>query len=146
MSWDDMPRGAIVATAQLKAVQRVKHDQSGRKDGYVEVIHPWGSVVWVDPFGDFSPGRYLWRLADIRRVDPPVPAKGGRMLWNWHEMCFPRWKMGPVDLYHTLCERKQGPGDIVVYPDQVTCPECCARYTPGMALSGGISEAKIGGT
>ena len=78
----------------------------------------------------------------IRRIS----AKGGRMVWNWHEICFPRWKMGPVDLYHTLCERKRGPGDIVVYPDQVTCPECRARYTPGMALSGGISEAKVGGT
>ena len=146
MPWDEMPRGAIVATAHLKAVQLVRMDQRDRSDGYVEVTHPWGGVVRVDPFGDFSPGRYLWRLVDIKRIDPPIPAKGGRMLWNWHEICFSRWKMGPVDLYHTLCERKRGPGDIAEYREQVTCPECRARYTPGMALSGGISEAKVGGT
>ena len=35
-----MPRGAIVATAHLKAVQRVKMNQEGRRDGYVEVTHP----------------------------------------------------------------------------------------------------------
>ena len=67
------------------------------------------------------------------------------MLWDWKEICFARWKMGLVDLYHTLCERKRGPGDIAEYREQVTCPECRARYTPGMALSGGISEAEVGG-
>ena len=85
-----------------------------------------------------------WR--DIRRVDPPVPAKGGRGLWDWQELCFPRWKMGTVDLYHTLCERKRGPDDIVVYEEQITCPECRSRYTPSMAVSAGISTARIGGT
>ena len=146
MSWDEMPRGAIVATAHLKAVQRVRIDQGGRSDGYVEVTHPWGAVVRVDPFGDFSAGRYLWRLADIKRIDPPVPAKGSRGLWDWHEICFPRWKMGVVDLYQTLCERKRGPNDIVVYEEQITCPECRSRYRPSMALSAGISTARIGGT
>lgn len=32
------------------------------------------------PYGDFTPGRYAWLLADIVPVDPPVPFKGGQGL------------------------------------------------------------------
>lgn len=34
------------------------------------------------PFGDFTPGRYAWELANIRRIEP-IPAKGQQGLWNW---------------------------------------------------------------
>lgn len=32
------------------------------------------------PYGDFTPGRFAWLLADIVPVDPPVPFKGGQGL------------------------------------------------------------------
>lgn len=32
------------------------------------------------PYGDFTPGRYAWLLADVVPVDPPVPFKGGQGL------------------------------------------------------------------
>lgn len=32
------------------------------------------------PYGDFTPGRFAWLLADIKPVDPPVPFKGGQGL------------------------------------------------------------------
>lgn len=35
------------------------------------------------PFGDFTPGRWAWLLADIQRLNPPVPAKGRQGLWEW---------------------------------------------------------------
>lgn len=34
-------------------------------------------------FGDYSPGRYAWILEDPKPLPQPVPAKGGRRLWNW---------------------------------------------------------------
>jgi hypothetical protein len=35
------------------------------------------------PYGDFAPGRFAWLLADIKPLDPPVPATGHQGLWNW---------------------------------------------------------------
>jgi activating signal cointegrator 1 len=34
-------------------------------------------------FGNFEDGRYAWRLEMVDVYEPPRPAKGNRMLWNW---------------------------------------------------------------
>ena len=60
-----LPRGVVVATAIL-----------------AESI-PAGRVP-VDPFGDYSPGRWAWRLEDVQSVDPHIPAKGRQQIgWDW---------------------------------------------------------------
>jgi len=33
--------------------------------------------------GDFSPGRYAWRLTDVIEYQKPIPTKGRQGLWNW---------------------------------------------------------------
>ncbi|AIF52032.1 ASCH domain-containing protein [Pelosinus sp. UFO1] len=33
-------------------------------------------------FGDYTPGRYAWILANIQAIDP-IPARGQQRLWNW---------------------------------------------------------------
>lgn len=33
-------------------------------------------------FGYYEPGRFMWILANVRRIDP-VPATGRQGLWNW---------------------------------------------------------------
>jgi hypothetical protein len=36
------------------------------------------------PYGDFStPGRYAWLLADVVKLDEPIPATGHQGIWNW---------------------------------------------------------------
>lgn len=32
-------------------------------------------------FGDYTPGRFAWRLEDIRELEEPVPARGRQGLW-----------------------------------------------------------------
>jgi hypothetical protein len=34
---------------------------------------------------DFTPGRWAGLLADVRKLDRPIPAKGRRGLWEWNE-------------------------------------------------------------
>lgn len=34
-------------------------------------------------WGDFSPGRFAWRLDDVRVLTPIVPALGKQGLWDW---------------------------------------------------------------
>lgn len=33
-------------------------------------------------FGDYTPGRYAWHMATVRRLERPVPAKGSLGLWT----------------------------------------------------------------
>lgn len=66
MTWFELlPYGAVVCTVTL------------------EDVFP-ASAVAPDPFGDYGPGRWAWRLTDVRPLRPPVPAKGWQMYgWTW---------------------------------------------------------------
>ena len=39
-------------------------------------------VIDTDPFGDYSPGRYAWRLQSIVKMEAPVPAQGRQGFWK----------------------------------------------------------------
>ena len=78
-----MPLGKVVATAVLSRAMQVKEviswgsDKAYAKDDRGTVLIP------VDLYGDFSPGRWLWILTDVEKVDPPIPATGHQGLWEW---------------------------------------------------------------
>lgn len=71
-----LPRGAVVAIARLSGVYRII------EGGQVEGFHPQPLAREL-AFGDYSPGRFAWLLADIRRLPVPIPAKGAQGLWRW---------------------------------------------------------------
>ena len=54
-----------------------------------------------DHFGDFSPGRFAWRLAGIQPLSEPVPAIGHQTLWNV-----------PADLLSEVYRRLMPPLDL----------------------------------
>ena len=65
-SLDSLPRGAIVAFARL--VEIIPADASPR-----------------DPWGDYTSGRWVWRLACIESIEhEPIPTRGHQGLWNWN--------------------------------------------------------------
>ncbi len=33
-------------------------------------------------FGDYTPGRYVWRLENVRLLPTPIPYKGSLGLWT----------------------------------------------------------------
>lgn len=64
-SWHHaLPRGAVLCTAILASVHSTDD-------------------VEADPFGNYAPGRWAWRLTDIRPVTPHAPARGGQGWWRW---------------------------------------------------------------
>jgi hypothetical protein len=63
-----LPRGAIVAVCRLVGCEQ-SHGP-GR----------WPTLERA--FGDLSEGRWAWRLADVRALDPPVPCRGMQGLWT----------------------------------------------------------------
>ena len=36
-------------------------------------------------FGDYTPGRFAFRLANVVRLETPVPATGALGIWDWDE-------------------------------------------------------------
>lgn len=57
----DLPLGAIIGVARLSSCMRTEH--------FMEPPHDL-------EYGDFSPGRWAWRLEDVRKLKTPVPCKG----------------------------------------------------------------------
>lgn len=61
-----LPRGAVVAIGVLTdcvPAERVPEEE-----------RRWG---------DFAPGRFAWRIEEVRALHPVVPARGFQNLWRW---------------------------------------------------------------
>ena len=65
-----LPTGVIIAVCQLVDVVRVTD----------EALIPKGKEL---VFGDYSLGRYMWKLANVKKLDRPITAKGSLGLWNF---------------------------------------------------------------
>ena len=83
-----IPTGAVLATAVLAGMTQVEHIDL--QEGCA--VHDPGTEVGcavgagrtsVDPWGDFSAGRWLWFLDDVEVLLEPVPAVGRRSFWRW---------------------------------------------------------------
>ena len=82
-----LPYGKIVATAILDRVARVQIvdlEQGIVRCGHSPVASDM-ELFNIDPWGDFSPGRWLWILKDVQKIDPPVEAQGHMSFWNWDD-------------------------------------------------------------
>ena len=84
----NMPTGAVVATAVLAGMAQVA--RADLLEGCA-VHDPWAEIgcaagmrrTPIDPWGDFSSGRWLWFLDDVEALPEPVPAVGRQSLWRW---------------------------------------------------------------
>jgi hypothetical protein len=86
-------------------VRRDRDDRAGKRVDDILRGLPYGKVVCVvrlveieettfmlsehlprreQVLGNYDSGRYAWHLEMIDVIEPPVPAKGNRMLWNWN--------------------------------------------------------------
>ena len=84
-----IPAGAVAATATLAGMAQVEHvdpmNGHALHDGRTEMGRAAGrGRTPVDPWGDFSPGRWLWFLDDVVALPEPVPAVGRRGFWRWN--------------------------------------------------------------
>jgi hypothetical protein len=79
---DSLPRGAIVAVAELVSVWKahlipdVLTLEWGTRDG------TWRMTPQERAFGDYRAGRWAWLLANVRRLPEPVSCKGALSLWE----------------------------------------------------------------
>lgn len=75
-----LPIGAIVATCVLRYCMSMPDDGS---IGWKFNDDEWIITDQERAFGDYTPGRFAWLLANIRALPEPIPAKGALSLWEW---------------------------------------------------------------
>lgn len=80
-----LPRGAIVATCELVEVYQIPEHQPLIGFYGDDSSRHWDLTDQELAFGDYSPSRYAWLLADVEPLAEPIPARGALGLWNWSE-------------------------------------------------------------
>ncbi len=73
--WADLPRGAVLCIVRLVDVLPVEL--------VVGEIVPYSAANQELAFGDYTAGRYAWRLEMVEVFDPPIPVRGAQGLWWW---------------------------------------------------------------
>lgn len=73
-----LPQGAILAVGDLTWCRSTDRDASSHAD------RAWFDSLGAQElaFGDYSPGRWAWRLENVRQLAEPVPARGYQFLWD----------------------------------------------------------------
>jgi hypothetical protein len=98
-SFDTLPLGCVIATAELvncwyivahpgTNVDIAKHIPIGAESMTTDKHAPDFSDYFIPTeiemlFGDWTPGRYAWELANVKMLQDPILAKGAQRLWNW---------------------------------------------------------------
>ena len=70
LAYSTLPRGAVLGIVQLDDVVPVEQIRY--------VVNAFNRV-----FGDWSDGRFAWRLSNIQTFRNPVLAQGKQGLWDW---------------------------------------------------------------
>lgn len=81
-----LPRGVIVAVADLVDCMEVICPVLDYKQPVTAAELQAGVMVSGKEymFGDYSKGRYAWKLENIQVLKTPIPAKGKQGLWNFN--------------------------------------------------------------
>jgi hypothetical protein len=76
--WEDEPAyplGVVLATCRLADCLRVERSVFG--------LSPNALSEQEKAFGDYTPGRWAWILAQVQPLATPIPAKGALGLWEF---------------------------------------------------------------
>lgn len=88
--WGLLPVGVVLCTAVLEGAYRVGEGQW--QNGRLPIVQVVPGSMALDSiellqnelyFGNYLPGRWLWRLVDIKPLRSPAPAIGRQRLWYW---------------------------------------------------------------
>ena len=82
---EDVPYGAIIATAELFGVAKITGESKGWGLEGWRIDKASAVTIFGDIYGDYSIGRYVWGLQHITKKRDPVPERGQQGFWNWKE-------------------------------------------------------------
>ena len=77
-------RGMVLCTVRYRGAFRIKSVSNGEALGF-DLISGLTVSMPVTRFGYWAPGRCIWLLSDVERLDAPVPARGRLGIWDWDQ-------------------------------------------------------------
>jgi hypothetical protein len=82
----DFPLGFVIATCELISIKKIDE-----YDWLPGAVWKFGTRYWngseqEKAFGDYTQGRYMWFLANVKILPEPIAAKGALLLWEWNEI------------------------------------------------------------
>ena len=77
-----LPQSAIVAVTNLVDVLPICGTQGVPVAEGRFSVTPLAISAQERALGDWTPGRYAWQLANVRRLPDPIPCKGAQGLWT----------------------------------------------------------------
>jgi activating signal cointegrator 1 len=86
-----LPLGAIVAVCELVNCVRITDQQQlYQADSRIDLSLTQRFLVIPPPapelhYGDYTPGRFAWILANVQPLEEPVKISGAQGLWEWAE-------------------------------------------------------------
>lgn len=78
---EQLPRAAVIA--EVDVVACLSTNIPFKSVMQLPELRGFTFAEFEKRFGDYSPGRYAWFLKNLVVHDPPIPARGGRKLWEW---------------------------------------------------------------
>ncbi len=85
--------GCVIATCELidcRPVYFFNNEPPRDDQKFGSCWHKFQGIIWpIDTkeraFGDYSSGRFLWFLNNVKLLPEPIPARGAMGLWEWKE-------------------------------------------------------------
>lgn len=94
----DLPFGAIVAVVDL--VDCIEIIDTGCLLVY-KLANDERIYEPEHSFGDYTPGRFAWKLANLRRLEHPIPCIGRQQIFNIPDSLIPQPMKGGTDACHS---------------------------------------------
>ncbi len=86
---NDLPTGAVIATAELvniwRIVRNLSHDLDRGAHKIGEEDRRGNYIITSElelALGDWTPGRFAWEFSNMKMI-APVQVSGKQMLWEW---------------------------------------------------------------
>jgi hypothetical protein len=86
-AYEPLPLGRIIATCDLVEVSgpiSLTTAWYGCREHWKNK-HCFSLTEQERAFGDYSEGRYMWLLENVKLLPEPIPARGAQGLWDWSE-------------------------------------------------------------
>jgi len=75
-----LPLGGVIAVCELVDCSLIRRGPEAFLGSSERMVRPSAQEL---AFGDWTPGRYAWCLANVRALPRPIPARGRQGLWEW---------------------------------------------------------------
>lgn len=83
LTFDTLPRGVVLATCTLMGTLLIAGPDTYLKDKAPHMFcHPERLTPMELAAGDYTPGRFAWRLENIEALVNPIACKGALSLWQ----------------------------------------------------------------